>query len=197
VKIGVLVYHEGGKNALRACIDSVLRQSIQPNIIIIVDDASGDNITDYSNIDVHLKQNEFPAGLPAALLDICNSDDFPADVDVLAIVRSTDQYLPDKVSASLKEMDEHTGIVYSDYRTAVGDVLSPQYREPFSRDGPLNLGDDVVLKYKALKEAGLFSTMQELYLKITERYSAQHIPKVLTQECLKYQNHVKHQETKT
>lgn len=114
---------------------------------------------------------------------------------IFAFLDADDQYLLGKISksvAKLMEDPENVGVVYSDYisfnhETNVG---VPELRPPFDvvqmRQNCL-INNDSIVNAKALQAVGLYDESMEvaedydLWLRVTTRFAAVHIPELLLQ----------------
>jgi glycosyltransferase involved in cell wall biosynthesis len=116
---------------------------------------------------------------------------FP-DADLYALLDSDDLYAPDKVEKSKRVFEEggsDVGVVYSDFETIRSDgLILRQHKEPFSRARLIEeciINCDSVVSRNAVEAAGGFDESLrvcedlDLWLRLTERYLAVHIPEAL------------------
>jgi glycosyltransferase involved in cell wall biosynthesis len=112
--------------------------------------------------------------------------------DLFAFLDSDDLYAPTKVSRSVaawQEHPQHIGVVYSDFDTLhPGGLRLRQFKEPFSRK---RLLEECLINCDSLVGAEAFAAVDgfdeslrtcedyDLWLRLTERYLAVHIPESL------------------
>lgn len=165
--------------------------NIIKSLLKIEDEENGVIIGTFEDLPVTVFNNEKPTGPSAArnkaikaTLDI---------TDIYAILDADDRFLPDKLSycvAMMKTDMEHIGIVYND--VLIHDLRSEktilELREPFNR---LRLEqEDIipsasVINKRALQLVGLYDEEMrtcedwDLWLRITSKFIAMHIPEPL------------------
>ena len=189
-------------------LDSVLEQECNlPLKIVVVDDGSTDNpltaIKEYygweevdgrgqlKHVDLHLIRNNEPTGPSAARNKAARH--VWEDTDVFMMLDADDLYLPNKIQKSVDVFltdPERIGIVYTD---AVIKNLNTgteihEYRQPFDRQSLEHeciISNTPLINKIAFGTAGGYDeTMRtcedwDLWLRITEKFVAMHIPELL------------------
>lgn len=203
----IIANYNHGEYAKRA-INSVLAQDYQNKQIIVIDDASTDNslqsICDYFHVDVPkkgdvsykdnlfikaLEHNKGRAGARNEGFKL-----FP-DSPLYGILDADDEYLPGKISKSVAQIDidpKIIGVVYTDYisynhLTKIG---IKEFRPPFdiiSMHATCQINNDSIINGDAIRMIGMYDEQMEvaedydLWLRLTSRFAAIHIPEFLLQ----------------
>lgn len=192
---------------------SIAQQDYRPLRIIVVDDGSTDNSRDevlsflqeiqlpevqeepwvalgkLSGFDLDVLLGSFKvAGGPAAARNWGIKVGWP-ETDYFAFLDSDDEYLPGKISESVRRFSPEVGVVYSDYDTFRPDGLRlRQYKEPYNRYRLLAeciINCDSLVSRAALEKVGLFDEElrcvedYDLWLRLTEHFTAEHIAEAL------------------
>lgn len=207
-KVCVVIYCHNNTDTIGRALNSVFSQSYAHKEIIIVDDASTDNSWEIicgligcadnkedfiatnilDGIAISGIRHEYETGLPGVFLTGANAT--WDELDIIGLLKATDEYLPDKLSKSveyMKDIDELVGVLYSDYKTLIDGEAITMYRQSFSRDR-LNFGDCVLITKTAVQTIGMVNpdkgdeALIDLCLRITGRFAAIHIPEILSQE---------------
>lgn len=158
IKIGTITANYNNGKYLKECLQSILNQTLKPNIICIVDDGSKqEDINIIKNIFEELKfkfigQNDrwlhfvingisvafYDAGVnkgPARARNIA-LEYLKDRVDVVFVADADDVYYPDKIKKSIDIMKkyEYVGLVYSDYDiyNESTQELQREYKESFN-----------------------------------------------------------------
>lgn len=209
-KIAVIIYCHNKKEEIEKTFKSVLDQNYSNKEIIIIDDASEDsswenickmigqtqdvnNFSSDSIIDgvpISAIRHEFETGIAGVILAGANK--VWKYIDIIGLLRGGDEYLPGKLSQSVEyviDIIDKVGIVYSDYEIMINNIPTVIHRESFTRD-KLGFGNSVLITKKSIESVGMVNlnegdnTLYDLWVRITERFVAIHIPEILTKESV-------------
>lgn len=185
---------------LQECLDSVVAQDYQNKSICVVNDGSTDNTNEildglikqgkYQGVDVCIVHNKKPLG-PSAARNIGIKTTFNR-ADAYAMLDADDRYLPGKLSRCVPpiEQNQSIGLVYND--VLIRDIRTGreviELREPYNRqrlEQECIICSASVVSKLALQTVGLYDEEMrtcedwDLWLRITERFMAIHIPEIL------------------
>lgn len=194
ISVLIPVYNADGKY-LRACIDSVLRQSYEKYEICIVNDASTSKDTlevlkEYANNEKITIRNRRKNG---HISRATNDALAMAKGEYIALLDNDDELAVDALYEVVKVLnrDKKIDFIYSDEDklNKGGDRCLPHFKPDYSPDTLLSLNyicHFAVIRKKIVKEVGGFTVGLEgaqdhdLFLKVTEKTSRiYHIPRVL------------------
>lgn len=188
-----IIINYNNEKFIADAIDSINKQTLLPNELIIVDDASTDKST--QKITEAIKKLTLPVkfithpenkGAAAARNTAINA----AQGDILAFLDGDDIYYKDKIKRSLEYMIKYpkVGMVYSDYDVQENGKIHREYARSFDlmllKDDCLPNSNSLIRK-SVFQEAGLFNESlrgaedYDMWLRIATRTQIIHIPEAL------------------
>jgi glycosyltransferase involved in cell wall biosynthesis len=191
VKIASVITNYNYADRVGLAIDSIKRQTLPPDVIVVVDDWSTDNsmksYRPYAD-DIHLFQTREHSGPSTAKnVGVVNS---PKDINLLAFLDADDTYHPGFIEEALRHFKAFPdlAIVYADtieynHSTDISRVI---YREPFTVEHHVRqdvIGGNFIVRKDILEVVGGFDPdlqvleNYDLTRRIARHFTAIHIPK--------------------
>lgn len=201
LRVAVVIPCHNHKSYILGALESVDEQDYPYKEIVVVDDASTDGLMEYLNTivlkngtPIHKIRNEQALGPSGArnvgIKYIINSSNSP---DIIGVLDADDRYLSGKLSKSVPYIEKDpyfVGLVFSDlliYDERTGRVVI-EFKEPFDRsrlERECNISNAPLINKLALGLVGLYDEEMrtcedwDLWLRITEKFVAIHIPEPL------------------
>lgn len=195
-RVTVVIPCHNHADMIENAVNSVLIQDYRPIKICIVDDGSTDNPRAVienikSNVEIAIITNESPTG-PSAARNIA-IDTMWNKTDLFMMLDADDLYLQGKISKSVEkflEHPQHAGIIYTDaiIKNIHTKTNIREYRHYFDREElekECIISNTPMITKQAFEACGGYDeTMRtcedwDLWLRITERFMAIHIPEAL------------------
>lgn len=175
-------------------IDSLKKQTLPPDVIVVVDDWSTDqSIQTYRQFaeDIELYQPREHSGPSTTKnIGVVNS---PKDSNLIAFLDADDTYHPRFIAEAVEYFKRHAdlAIVYSDTieHNHATDITRIRYREPFAIERHIRddiIGGNFIVRKDVFEAIGGFDPSlpvlenYDLTLRIVRHFTAIHIPKPLT-----------------
>lgn len=204
MKLTVLIANHNYGRYIYKCIESICNQTLKPDRIVVVDDASTDNSllevdraakNIQSKVDIvviSLKENVGPSAARNVGIER-----FIDGTDYFLIVDADDEIYPNKLEELVKVMQNNPGIgvVYADYDilNENTEVLLREYKPAFSTRRLMSeciVHSGSLISSEALQfvkdEHGYYDERMrtcedyDLWLRISRNYGILHVPKSLT-----------------